>query len=123
MRLQITTMDGEKQHQVPCYVLESSKPIWNGELKNCAMLLGTNVLSDLGFCIISSNGSKEVAEPNEHCDETMEGELLVEKPSDTGENTDKCKSSHVRLVVEKKLHVGPQQTKLARVKVVGEPTA
>ena len=129
MRLQIMRNntkfpDGEKQHQVPCCVLESSKPIWNGELKNCAMLLGTNVLSDLGFCIISSDGSKvlpeEVAESNEQCDKSIEDKLSVEKPSDTGENTDKCKSSHVRLVIEKELHVGPQQTKLARVKVVGE---
>ena len=54
------TTDYEKQHQVPCYALESSKPIWNGELKNCGMLLGTNVLSNLaiGFCIISNDGSK-----------------------------------------------------------------
>ena len=121
VRLQITTMDGEKQHQVPCYVLESSKPIWNGELKNCAMLLGTNVLSDLGFCIISSDRSKvlpeEVAEPNEQCDKSIQDKPSVEKSSDTGENTDKCKSSHIRLVVEKEFHVGPQQT---RVKVVGE---
>ena len=55
VRLQVMTMDSEKQHQVPCYVLESSKLIWNGELKNCAMLLGSNVLGDLGFCIIRND--------------------------------------------------------------------
>ena len=65
----------------------------------------------------------EVAEPSEQCDNVMEGKPSVEKPSDSGENTEKCKSSHVRLVVEKELHVGPQQTKLARVKVVGEQKA
>ena len=53
VRLHITPTDGEEQ-QVPCYVLESSKPIWNGELKNCAMVLGTNALEDLDFCIVTN---------------------------------------------------------------------
>ena len=67
VRLHITPTDGEEQ-QVPCYVLESSKPIWNGELKNCAMVLGTNALEDLGFCIVTNKGRKVkpegVAEPS-----------------------------------------------------------
>ena len=90
VRLQVMTMDGEKQHQVPCYVLESSKPIWNGELKNCAMLLGTNVPGDLSFCIISNDGFKvmpeEVAEPSEQCDNSMKGRPSVAKPSDSTED-------------------------------------
>ena len=44
--------DCEKQHQVPSYVLESFKPIWNGELKNC----------DLRFCVINSDGYKVMPE-------------------------------------------------------------
>ena len=39
------------------------------------------------------------------------------------ENTNKCKSSHVRLAVAKELHVGTQQTELVRVKVTGEKKA
>jgi len=69
VRLQITSADGEEQHQVPRYVLGSSKPIWNGKLKNCVMVLGTNALEDLGFCIVTNKGGKimpeGVAEPSE----------------------------------------------------------
>ena len=76
MRLQIMMTECEKQHQVPCYVLESSKPIWNGELKNYDMLLGTNVLSDLRFCIINNDGSKVIperlAEPINNVNKVME---------------------------------------------------
>ena len=45
------------------------------------------------------------------------------KSHEPGQNTDICKSSHVRLVVEKELRVGLQQTKLVRVKVAGEHKA
>ena len=93
------------------------------------MLLGTNGLKHLGFCIISNDGSKvmpeKVAGPSEQCEQSNEGNSSLAKSSEPGENTDKCKSSHVRLyiVVEKELRVGPQQTKLVRVKVVGEHKA
>ena len=100
VRLQIMMTDCKKQHQVPCNVLESPKPIWNGELKNSGMLLGTNGLNDLGFCIISNDESKlmpeKVAEPSEQCKQSNEGNSPLAKPSEPGENTDKCKSSYVR---------------------------
>ena len=35
--------------QVPCYVLNSNKPLWNGELWNCGLVLGTNCLEKFGF--------------------------------------------------------------------------
>jgi len=41
---------------IPCYVLESNKPLWKGELKNCAVLLGTNALVEYGFEVSHSNG-------------------------------------------------------------------
>ena len=41
---------------IPCYVLESDKPLWNGELKDCAVLLGTNALVDYGFEVSHANG-------------------------------------------------------------------
>ena len=57
-RLHITSTDSEEQYQVSCYIVESSKPIWSGELKNSAMVLGTNALEDLGFCIVTNQGRK-----------------------------------------------------------------
>ena len=115
VRLQITSTDSEEPHQVPCYVLESSKPIWNGELKNCAMVLGTNALEDLGFCIVTNKGRKimpeGVAEPSgQEEDRTVtESNKPKEEPP-----------TQVRLVLEKELYLGPQQSKLAKVKVIGD---
>ena len=118
VRLQVTT-DREKHHQVACYVLESSKPIWNGELKNCAMVLGTNALEDLGFYIITNEGSKVIpegiTEPSEQFNATDESKSIVEEHSKLNEKH----PSQVKLILEKELHLGPQQTKLARVKVNG----
>ena len=42
--------------EVPCYVIDSTKPIWQGEVKNCGMIMGTNALVAFQFCISHSNG-------------------------------------------------------------------
>ena len=42
--LDIVVEETKESRQVPCYVLESSKPIWSGELEDCAVVLGTNAL-------------------------------------------------------------------------------
>jgi len=42
-------------------VLESSKPIWQGDLYNSGLILGTNALVSLGFVVSHSNGT--VIEP------------------------------------------------------------
>jgi len=33
---------------IPCYILDSSKPIWRGELQTCEVLLGANSLLEQG---------------------------------------------------------------------------
>ena len=46
-----------KKLEVPyCYVIDSTKPIWQGEVKNCGMIMGTNALVAFQFCISHSNG-------------------------------------------------------------------
>ena len=45
-----------KKLEVPCYVIDSTKPIWQGEIKNCGMIMGTNALVAFQFCISHSNG-------------------------------------------------------------------
>ena len=44
--------------EIPCFVLASEKPIWSGEVANCGIILGTNALVSLGFCVIHSNGTE-----------------------------------------------------------------
>ena len=64
--LDITIEKTKGTQQVPCYVLESSKPIWKGELENCAVILGTNALESLGFKIVRQDGT--IVEPEGHGD-------------------------------------------------------
>ena len=115
VRLHVTSTDGERQHQVPCYVLESSKPIWSGELKNCAMVLGTNALEDLGFCIVTNKGSKVKPEGSSECSGPREG-------GSRSTSTEPCKPeeeprTQIRIVLEKDLPLGPQQSKVAKIKL------
>ena len=40
-----TTMEQTGQElMIPCFVLQSSKPIWQGVVHDCAMVLGTNAM-------------------------------------------------------------------------------
>ena len=39
----------------PCYAIDSTKPIWQGDGKNCGMIMGTNALSASEFHISHSN--------------------------------------------------------------------
>ena len=41
---------------VPCCVIDSTKPVWQGDAKNCGMIVGTNALSAFEFHISHSNG-------------------------------------------------------------------
>ena len=34
--------------EVLCFILDSSKPLWKGELEDCGVVLGTNSLQGLG---------------------------------------------------------------------------
>ena len=40
---------------IPCFVLESSQPLWQGELKDCGVLFGTNALLEHGFHVTYSD--------------------------------------------------------------------
>jgi len=42
--------------------MDSSKPIWQGEVWNCGMIMGTNALFALDFRVTYSNGIKVVTE-------------------------------------------------------------
>jgi len=56
--LQMATDDSSQPQHIPCYVLPSCKPIWDGEMNDCAMVLGTNALEDLGFFVVDRSGAK-----------------------------------------------------------------
>ena len=46
-----TTMEQTGQKiTISCFVMSSVKPIWQGIVKDCAMILGTNALSWTSAC-------------------------------------------------------------------------
>jgi len=53
---------------IPCYALNSSKPIWQGEVRNCNVILETNTLISLGFTVTHVDGI--VVSPVESVTET-----------------------------------------------------
>lgn len=55
--LKVQVVDTDVLREVPCYVLDSSKPLWNGEVRDCGIVIGTNALSNLGFNITHPNGT------------------------------------------------------------------
>ena len=50
--LQVTTERTGVVKSVPCYILDSLKPVWPGELRDCGVIIGTNALEELGFSIV-----------------------------------------------------------------------
>ena len=42
---------------IPCFVMTSVKPIWQGNVKDCGMVLGTNALVEFAFQLVNADGS------------------------------------------------------------------
>ena len=76
--LRVQVVDTDVFQEVPCYVLDSSKPLWSGEVRDCGIVIGTNALSNLGFNITHPNGTTIIAaDASESQDDT------AQLPSDT----------------------------------------
>ena len=42
---------------IPCFVMTSAKPIWQGTVIDCAMVLSSNALVELGVQLVQADGS------------------------------------------------------------------
>ena len=84
-----------KTCSIPCYVLDSSQPLWLGELEDCGVLMGTNALVKHGFTVTHSNGTQ--VEPNTR---------------DTKVSTVAVKT--INVVLKKTVHLKPHQTKIIK---------
>lgn len=138
--LTIRVPESEVVQEVPCYVLDSSEPLWSGEMNNCGVVLGTNSLGSLGFNITHPSGA--AVQPTGECESRTEGETDTPKQNNEtkvkdstweankeGEKQDgdkegnKClvddqRNSNLRageVVLVKDLCLGPGQTKLVQV--------
>ena len=119
---------------VPCYILDSSKPIWQGELEDCGIIIGTNALEELGFSIVDSDGkvlkcgnATGIADTNvEKTSNLTDTGPVIEESLKMSDSTNHVNDSEdLRTVVlAQELRLGPQQTRVAQVKLNGkEPSA
>ena len=123
--LQVTIENTGVSQRVPCYILDSAKPIWKGELKDCGLVIGTNALVDLGFHIVDAQGCKVTAE--EDTSPTHEIEPKSEKTSeqeDKNNNTKEAVNEGIdpaevlEVILKHDLHLASQQTRVATVQLM-----
>ena len=150
VQLQVKVDSTGVEQDIPLYVLDSTKPIWNGELTNCGVILGTNALSSLGFQISLPDGSTlepegttrtvdtgtsvdtiEKAENTSFVAEqqadtpkkpaTEETNLTAIHPGDKQRAAAHPEGASPAVRLVSDLHLGPRQTKLTCVRIKGTP--
>ena len=123
--LQLTAEGTGISQRVPCYILDSSKPIWKGELKDCGLVIGTNALANLGFSIVDAEGcivtSEESASQKQGIVETS---IEATEPQDnnatmqkTVENGDTASSPTNGVYLARAAYLTPGQSKVVHVNV------
>ena len=111
---------------MPCYILESSKPIWKGNLKDCGLVIGTNGIANLGFSIVDAEGCIVTSEENaSQKQEIVEAPIQVTEPQDnnakiqeTVENGDTANSPTSGVYLAREAYLTPGQSKVVQVNVI-----
>ena len=102
MVLKLTIEGNNTTFNVPCHVLQSSKPLWNGDVYDCALVLGTNALETLGFRITNPNG--EMVSPIGKRCQSAEVQAVELEDAD----------AKVHVVLDQQLRLGPFQSKIVK---------
>ena len=89
-----------KSLHIPCYVVDSARPLWQGTVKNCGLVLGTNAMIGFGMQLVHINGT--TVQPSFGNSELIE-------PTTTENVT--------RVVLSGVTRLGPKETKFAKAKV------
>ena len=85
---------------IPCYVVDSTRPLWQGAVKNCGLVLGTNATVGFGIQLVHENGT--VVQP------VSRNTGIVDSP------TEKV----TRLVLSGVTRIGPRMTRRVKARVV-----
>ena len=56
VNLEVVVESTGKSLKVPCYVIDSTKPVWRGDANNCGMIMGSNAFVAFQFHILHANG-------------------------------------------------------------------
>ena len=117
---------------VPCYVLDSVKPLWRGTVRNCGIVLGTNALTAFGMQVMHSNGEAVRPDDNVHpsgtgqetLEETEEPEQLIHPAEEVvpTDQTDGKPEYKVRVLLSQVVHLGARMSKEVRVEIVQPAT-
>jgi len=79
--LHITVEQTGQEVVIPCFVLKSSKPVWQGMVHDCAMVLGTNAMVKYGLRTVHSDGAVvppiSLAESTGNTNEYMVQRVLI----------------------------------------------
>ena len=142
--LQVPIEHTGMSQRVPCYILDSSRPLWRGELEDCGLVIGTNALANLGFQIVDSQGcvlmaevgigspqmvakdSKEVSASKDRNGNPQETNSIVAQPTeDENRNLQEADEDVVQpaevveVMLKHDLHLSSQQTRVATVQLIG----
>jgi len=117
VQLQVKVENTGVHRQVRFYVLDTSKPIWSGELANCGIILGNNALDNLGFHISLPDGSTVAPESTMSgvngtagCKKSKTDQVGTErKPEAPVSHTSKM----LNVSLMNDVHLGLRQTRLA----------
>ena len=85
---------------IPCYVVDSTRPLWQGAVKNCGLVLGTNAIVGFGIQLVHEN--RTAVQP------VSRNTGIADSP------TEKV----TRLVLSGVTRTGPRMTKHVKARVV-----
>ena len=89
-----------KSLQIPCYVVDSTRPLWQGAVKNCGLVLGTNAIVGFGIQLVHENG------------------MTIQPVSGNAESVERAAEKVTRVVLSGVTQIGPRETKCVKAKVV-----
>ena len=89
---------------IPCYVLSCSKPIWQGEVRNCGVIFSTNALTSLGFTVTYIDGA-------------------VVSPEERKVDNEANQESVFCVTLQQSSRLGPYQTRITEVNLSDDVTA
>ena len=100
VRISVSLEATGKSLQIPCYVVDSTKPLWQGAVKNCGLVLGTNAIVGFGIQLVHTNGT------------------TVQPVSGNAESVERATDMVTRVVLTGVTRTGPRETKHVKAKVV-----
>ena len=104
VKLNMEVAATQANHEISCFLLDSSKPLWQGELRDCDVLLRANPLVEFGIEITHSDGT--VIIPSS-----------LKTPEGTQGSHEDDKVKILQLSMEKTVHLMSQQSKWVKATV------